>query len=182
MGPPRRCGDEAERPKIVHAQDVIGVGVSIEHCVDMGQPLTQGLFAEIRSGVDHHDALNSGSRVRSSAAVRGRPQPAVARVSRLAHRALAAQRRNSHRGARAQKCERRLASASCTVDREAVDRGQFDGSPCTFDHGLPAPSWLALLLYRRWRNGLHAHHAGEFQKGHARFKEHRLQHAIFGAG
>ena len=48
---------KAERPKIVQPQNVVRVGMRIKHCVHARESGPQSLFAEVRSGVDHHHPL-----------------------------------------------------------------------------------------------------------------------------
>ena len=50
---------KAERAQIVHAQNVVGVGVGIKHRVHARQAGAQGLLAEVRAGVDDHHPLRS---------------------------------------------------------------------------------------------------------------------------
>ena len=50
---------EAERAKIVEAEDVVGVGVGVEDSVDVADAEAQRLLAEVRAGVDE-DAMRRG--------------------------------------------------------------------------------------------------------------------------
>ena len=70
------------------------MGVCIEHRVDMIDALTQGLHAKVRSSVDQHPMSSPGDSDGGAGA-------AIARVSRGADPAGAAQGRHTHRGATA---------------------------------------------------------------------------------
>ena len=48
---------KSERAKVVEAEDVVGVRVRVEDCVNVADLFTQYLFAEIRAGVDE-DAVS----------------------------------------------------------------------------------------------------------------------------
>ena len=99
-------GVKAEGTEIVEAEDVVGVAVGVEHGVDAADALAQGLGVEVRAGVDEDGVLVVGE-------ADGRAGAPVARISvgrdgRGADRAVAAERGHAHRGAGAQKGERRL--------------------------------------------------------------------------
>jgi len=85
--PPRETR-KAQRPKVVQAQNVVGVRVGVKHRVHAVQVIAQRLFAEIGPGVDHHHpfpsapspAPFSGSRQRSSTEGRSRRSRGSAEV------------------------------------------------------------------------------------------------------
>src|SRR6516164_3817539 len=85
----------AERAKVVDAEDVVGVGVSVEHGVDLADALADGLLAEVGRSVDK-DHLSTEFEED------GRAGAAVVRVGRVADGAGASDRGNAHRGAAAQ--------------------------------------------------------------------------------
>ncbi len=52
----RRAG-WAERAQVVEAEDVVGVGVGVEDGIDAFESGLQCLGAEVRAGIDNHDAF-----------------------------------------------------------------------------------------------------------------------------
>ena len=69
---------------------MIRVRMGINHRIQPVNPLAHRLRAKIRRRIDHHVA----SIVRKQ---QGRPGPLVARIARLAHRAMATKRGHAHR-------------------------------------------------------------------------------------
>lgn len=98
---------EAERAKIVHAEDVIGVGMSVENRVDGVDVLADGLVMEVRAGVDEDGVLVVVDGDAGASAAIGR----VGLPSISADGAGAAERGNSHAGARAEKSKRSMHKA-----------------------------------------------------------------------
>ena len=45
---------EAERPYVVKPQNMVGMSMRVQDCVDALDVLANGLLAEIRRGVDQH--------------------------------------------------------------------------------------------------------------------------------
>src|SRR6185503_1744708 len=81
---------ETQRAKIIHAEDVIGMPVSIEDCVDTCEFCAQCLLAEIRAGVDYDCTLRSEVRL-APANQYGWTHTPVMRISGSTHFACAAQ-------------------------------------------------------------------------------------------
>lgn len=85
-------------PNLVEADDVIDVIVGVEDVIDFGEPLSEGLFAEVRTGVyENFDLVcleeNGGAGSR------------VPWIGGSADFASATDDRNSHGGAGAKKCQ-----------------------------------------------------------------------------
>ena len=92
---------EAERTQIVHAEDVIGVGVSVENGVDVVDVLAQCLPAEILPGIDD-DRMLTPLYGDGGAAAR------IAGVNRGADGAIAAEGGYTHRSAASENDDFRL--------------------------------------------------------------------------
>src|SRR5882762_1982002 len=88
-----------QRSQVVDSEDVVGVGVGVEHGIKLGDLLAQRLFAKVRRGVDQDMA---GIVVRITVADHHRgTRSAVARIRRTADGAVAANRWYAHRCAAA---------------------------------------------------------------------------------
>src|SRR6266404_3554146 len=88
-----------QRSQVVDSENVVGVRVSVEHGIKLGDLFAQRLFTKVRRGVDQYVA---GIGVRITVADHhGRTGAAVARVRRTADGAVAANRWYAHRCAAA---------------------------------------------------------------------------------
>ena len=86
---------EREWAEIVHAEDVVGVGVRVENGVEAGDMFAESLGVEVGSGVDEHGVAGVFNED-------GRAGTAVVRVSGGANGAGAAEGGDTHRGSAAQ--------------------------------------------------------------------------------
>ncbi len=152
--------------------------VRIEHRVHAPDPGAQCLLAKVGAGIDHHHPLNP-SVCFTPAQYRRRPQPSVVRIGRGADSARTPQRWNSHRGSRTEKCQQALHNLSQKQARRLRSSEPLFPIPCSL---FPAFSLLPRRGWRRRLHCLHVDHAGQFQEGHARLKQHCLQRAILGLG
>ena len=91
----------AERPQLVKSRHVVQMGVGVNHRIDRPQILPQRLRPQVRPGIHQHRHIPRPHDHR-------RTQAGVPRVRRCANRAPATDHRHSHRGARAEKCERKI--------------------------------------------------------------------------
>ncbi len=113
---------EAEGAEVVEAHDVVGVAVGVEDGVDVAEVLADGLGVEVGAGVDEDDVVVVGE-------TDGGTGAAVTRVSGGrdgggADRAVAAERRDAHGGAGAEKgegCLHRLEHFSCYIPSAAKE-------------------------------------------------------------
>ena len=93
---------KAQRPQIVQPEDVVGMAVGIENCVNAGELVAQCLFAKIRPGIDQHHTIAVPSCHRNSTEGRSRRS----RGSGDVHTgAVTPQRGNPHRSPGPQKCQ-----------------------------------------------------------------------------
>ena len=79
------------RPDIIEAEDVVRVRMGIENRVEPIDSRSHSLSAEVRGRVDHHVMAAVGEQ-------NGWAGTLVMRIVRFANRAMAAERRNAHRG------------------------------------------------------------------------------------
>ena len=86
---------KAERAKIVDAQNMVSVTVSVEHGIKFANARADGLLAKIGSGIDEHTLSTILDEYR-------RPGTAVVRIGRMTHGAVAADGGYAHRRAAAQ--------------------------------------------------------------------------------
>src|SRR5438132_4278631 len=92
---------KTQRPQVVDSENVIGVGVSVEHGIKMGDALADCLLVKIRCAVDeHHATVVFNQNRRSSTAVVG--------IGGMADRAVAANGGHAHGRAAAQDGQRGL--------------------------------------------------------------------------
>src|SRR6266436_5661750 len=99
---------KAQRPQIVDSENVIGMSVRVEHCIEAANVLSDSLLSEIRSGIDQNAAPAVLNQYR-------RPGSAVARIRRMTHGAIAADSWHAHGRPAAQHRERRphFAAGTC---------------------------------------------------------------------
>jgi hypothetical protein len=86
---PRVARKAATSPQVVDAENMVGVGMGVEHGIDPRNILAHGLRVKIRSGVDEHDLAVILKHD-------GRPRPPVVRIARVANGAVASQRGHAH--------------------------------------------------------------------------------------
>ena len=48
---------EGERAEVVHAEDVVGVAVGVEHCIYAADAFAQGLGVEVRPSIDEDGSV-----------------------------------------------------------------------------------------------------------------------------
>ena len=101
---------KAEWPKVVESEDMVGVRMRVENCVDVAELFAQRLFAKIRAGVDKNAVVFPMHGDRGTRA-------AISRIGRSANTALAPERGYAHGCAAAQDGEDRLHSMCATSDR-----------------------------------------------------------------
>jgi hypothetical protein len=93
--------EKRQRAQVVDSENMVGVGVGVEHGIELSHVFAQRLFAKIGSAVDHHMASVVAEEDRRTGA-------AVARIGRTADGAVAADGGYPHRCAAAQYCQCRL--------------------------------------------------------------------------
>src|ERR1017187_1838619 len=94
---------EAERAKVIHAEDVVRVSMGVEDRIETADAFTHGLSMKIRARVDDYIVAFPGDEHRW-------PSTAVSRVTLWrgggdTDGAVTPERRNAHRGAAAEKGE-----------------------------------------------------------------------------
>jgi hypothetical protein len=78
------------RSNIIKSEDVVGVAVREQDCVQAVEANAEGLLAEIRAGVNYHVVAAAGNE-------QGRAEPLIVGIVRMAHAARAAERGHAHR-------------------------------------------------------------------------------------
>src|SRR5206468_640089 len=98
---------KAERTQVVDPEEVVGVSMGVQHRIQAADIFADCLFAEIRRGIDQNRAAAVFNEY-------GWPGAPVARIGRMADRAIATDGRHAHGRAAPQHGERSLHFAAGT--------------------------------------------------------------------
>ena len=178
-------GAEGKGAEVIHAEGVVGVSVGVEHGVNTGDALTEGLGVEVGAGVDQNRARRVGlafevggplkaQRGAGAAVVGLGVGRAGGRKRGKADGAAAAEGRHAHRGAAAEKGEVRLHAGRLTNDAGAA-AGSAEARPAAaWPSGSAWGSGSGALLGRAGK-GL-----GDFKECQAQLKDGAIDEALFG--
>ena len=118
---------KTQRAQIIQPKNVVRMRMCVEHSVHPRNLFPQRLLAKVRTGIDHHHTLKTGTGGRRIVPAlppsqhHRRPQPPVMRISRHANRTPAPQRWNPHRSPGSKECQ--LPVHEFMVTRQSLSTG-----------------------------------------------------------